>query len=131
MDIVEFLTARYDEREAAATACPGPRWYDSTGEGIYPADDPRHSGMILTGPYGGIPEEVERHVLLNDPAYLLDDIAAKRKILDDYTAGFERRRQHPGDVASAADLLAMHRTVKRLAQPFAAHPDFDPAWTAR
>lgn len=85
MTITEFLTARYDEREAAARASETKVWASTVAE--------------------------QAHIALNDPAYVLADIAAKRAIVELHGTS-----------------VGMDAVLDLLAQPFAEHADFDPAW---
>lgn len=57
---------------------------------------------------------------------VLRQIQAHRAILDDYDRALDRRRQHPDDVASAADLLSLVRTVKRLASIYSDRDGYAP-----
>jgi hypothetical protein len=68
------------------------------------------------------------HIIRHDPARVLAEVAAKRRILDEYERAFERRRAHPDDMASAGALLALHGAVKLLALPFADRPGFREEW---
>lgn len=102
MTITEFLAARLGEDEERASSgwssLRDERWM-TTNEGL----------SILT------------------PSAVLADIAAKRAILalhDDELAD----EVESGD-ASAYGADLMHRMViSALAQPYAEHPDYDPAW---
>lgn len=72
----------------------------------------------------------DRHIANNDPARVARQVQAHRAILDDYDRALERRRQHPGDVASAADLLSMVRTIKRLASIYSDRDGYKEEWSA-
>lgn len=151
MTITEFLNARYDEEEAVARAADIPEgdaaWIVHgpvalsdprafrvrTHRDMVPvafvqdADDDGASGhpaplMILDA------EGAAAHIALHDPARVLADIAAKRALLQwldqiDREAdqeGLERYRLSGDfDTDSARHILA---------QPYAEHADFDPAW---
>lgn len=63
--------------------------------------------------------------------YLLADVAAKRRIVDEFgDAGewlpFNREDDEPEYAYGRA--RALYDVLKLLAQSFADHPDFDPAW---
>lgn len=105
MDIAEFLTARYGERESYAKRA---------------LNDPR-SGT----------EGISVHIVDSE----LVDIAAKRKLLDwcakvtahlDWTAidSFGWLQDDPNPRATHGCQLAL----RAMAAPYAAHPDYDPAW---
>lgn len=102
----EFLTARYDEDEAVARMHTfdnpqNPRLWN--GPGQYP---------VMTG------------------KSLLADIAAKRAIVRHARHAQEaveaRLAEPPGPVSG--HVIAYRDVVRQLAQPYAEHPDFDPAW---
>jgi hypothetical protein len=110
MTLTEFLTARFDEDEAAARALDWmPRWVM--------ADD-------LPNAQPGVVDHIVRH----DPARVLAEVDAKRQIVTEYERGLGRRRDHPGDPASAGALLALHAIAHLLALPYADHPDYDEVW---
>jgi len=116
--IVEFLTARYDEIEAAARAAvdatPGTiaraadQWaYQHEG---FAGDDywtiSTESAEIVTGGYEGggtVSEEAAVHIALHDPAYVLADITAKRAILDSYTTTARLRDDAADRIRAAGD----------------------------
>ncbi|RSD21989.1 DUF6221 family protein [Amycolatopsis eburnea] len=59
-----------------------------------------------------------------DPQAVLDDVGAKKAILDDYA-------RYCADVDNPARELICQVTrdvIKRLATVYAGHPDYDPAW---
>lgn len=126
-DLAAFLLARLDEREEhmehlrASEARTGVQWVVETRTPVNEST------------------ETVRKVRLLDPAHELADIAAKRAIIaehpnqnadwpedDEYSLApicgrCEDRRWH-----DAAPWPCP--TLKALAQPYAGHPDFDPAW---
>jgi hypothetical protein len=127
-DLVAFYAARLDEDEATAKAAadPDPVWTQPDPE-RYPGKIEDSVGVVVYDE--GCPtSDQAAHIARHDPARVLREVEAKRAILANYDAAFERRRQHPGDVASAADLLAMVRIVKLLVAVYSDHPDYDPGW---
>lgn len=156
-DIVEFITARLNEREAAALAAhavdPSPWRADvddesgtaerSAGFGLLVAAD----GVALWDCEGSrllcMTAPTARHVALNDPAYVLADVAAKRAIVARHSTGVVRGScrnadhlydwQHVNDCddelyrycercpSDGCDLRD-HATID------AAHPDYDESW---
>lgn len=127
--IVAFLAARYDEAERTAKALLSATVIIGTSPDFYGSGGPA----------------ADSYWRRFTPAYMLDDIAAKRKILAEYervsadiASGalpeweqdgsdslkllYERRRKGYLDGLEIA--LMFH------AAPFARHPDFDPAWNA-
>lgn len=73
-----------------------------------------------------------QHIALNDPEYVLADIAAKRALVRSYEELVARR-----EAVRQADLLtdspmprleAYEQVLRQLATPFAGHADYDPSW---
>ena len=127
MTIAEFISARYDELEdaakAAADALASEDWIPEV-----PADDLVYFAF-------------RRHIAANDPAYVLADIAAKRKILGllaaltgDRTLA-ELRREAEAWRGSAnlneswlADIaIRAAEALLAMAEPFSGHPDYEAA----
>jgi hypothetical protein len=121
-DLVAFIRARLDEREALAHAVKENerRWRYSEGGGDVMLVD---GGYVGVGPWGcDIDEDYGRHIAVNDPAYVLADVAAKRQIIEQYQAVADSR--------TAADAwVALRYVVRLLAVPFAGHPDYREEWT--
>lgn len=171
-DLVEFLTARYDEDEAVARAatqlpCCEPlgwraadRW-SHRPRGLFTRDDTGGRAItLLTPDYpestdsgvdliraedGGIPLNVADHIVTWDPARVLADIAAKRRILARHSAlhaivepvdggqwcthcgGWPCT--HEGEsVCTLCGYDDGCPDVRALASPYADHPDFRPEW---
>lgn len=102
MTIAEFLTARLDEDEAL--------WRQADAE-----------GLLLEVP--GAP------VVRADgmtPRRFLADITAKRAIVAECVEAEAYYRAHAD--APAGELTGLRTAVRLLAQPYADHPEFDPAW---
>jgi hypothetical protein len=130
--ILAFVNARLDEREAAAKAAfPGPWRYNPAKQWHLPDDYPsRRNGeefvaagpldaatcVAATGPADHPQSMVDAtFIALNDPAYVLADIAAKRRILGWAQTG-------------ALPEYEIDYVLTALAAPFAQHADFAPAW---
>jgi hypothetical protein len=114
MTITEFLTARYDEDEAAAQ--------EVTERAITRGVDPR---AMAAASNTWMPDDIDAVAV--DAARILADIAAKRAIVayaprvDHLVSAIEW--EYSSNVDEEGDDL-----LRILAQPFAEHPDFDPAW---
>lgn len=106
-DIVAFIRERMDEREAWAKASDGTTF---NPDYLWSEDVAR-----------GFSDDDLRHIAANDPAYVLADVAAKRRILEwiDVTE----------DRSISTDAWAIGNAIRvALALPYADHPDFKPAW---
>lgn len=111
MTIVEFLTARLDEDAQEA-------------ERVDPVDLPDWRLQSSANNQGRV------DLLLIHPARVLADVAAKRAILELHGGGHEcSTYDHRGEIDNCTWVMdGGCTTVLLLAQPFAGHPDFDPAW---
>lgn len=147
-DLIAFLKKRYAEieqhAEAAGAESPSP-WMrgdsytaakaDRDGETqIYDA-----TGDVVVYDEGAPGPAVAGHIVLQDPASTLADIASKRQILAQHrTKVFERLRGSPEfgyqywcetcHVPSDQPGRKWCVTVRLLAQPFAGHRDFREEW---
>lgn len=131
MDMAEFLTARLDEDAQAARLCSG--MHLST---YLEGDDEGWAVESSDGDYGAIigGQALAEHIARHDPARVLADVAAKRAILADH----HRTPMDPEwcdrcDTGESLDNQVSADypcpTLLALAQPYAEHPDFDPAWS--
>lgn len=135
MELVDFLRARLDEDEAAATAAtPGPWWYNpgkqwldpeafekydlAKGEEFvgYGGPHPFTGAVCATGPASHSQSMADAaHIArVADPARVLAEVEAKRAVVDfadTYEGSFH-----------ASQFLS------KLAAVYRNHPDFDPAW---
>lgn len=152
MTIIDFVLARIAEREAAAReATPAP-WV-AVGTRFYPPDS---GDIMLTGyvdawaiPGTVVEPSIEgadaQHIALSDPAYVLADCNAKRRIVelhpiyrgprllavDRSGVDFACERCHATssiDDESVIEALGACDTLRALASIHADHPDFNPAW---
>lgn len=153
-DLVAFLTARYDEDEVAAQACkPGP-WMEGSERPhlvngvIYGQSTGWTSGGHLEQvctvniDYAGEAGPANlAHMVRHDPARVLADLTAKRRILKLHFPMI----LHGGGGAAWYDTTRVCGscvpprqfpetawpclTARALALPYAEHPDFDPTWS--
>jgi hypothetical protein len=140
-DLVAFLRARLDDDEQTAHAATLGPWEWTPEEDVWghcgPAliragfdgEGDRELVEVLSG-WGHdawgmhVSDNDAAHIARHDPARVLADVEAKRQLLDDYEQVMDTRRAHPNDPASAGALLALHKAIKRLALPYADHPDY-------
>jgi len=134
----EFLTARYDERETVARrAYSQGAWRSGSTYGMFVSVEAQ-SWTVVSGEWERSDAD---HIALNDPAYILADIAAKRAILalhapkDRQPWGIGNGWQEcvvcfdPGTEAGEYTWETWPcPTLRALVQPYAEHPDFDPTW---
>lgn len=138
-ELIEFLRARLDEDERiaiAASGCAmpeaqsaGDRWRLSDGE-IYPSDRSRHPGSIITGWDGWFETGHGEHVARHDPARVLAEVNAKRRILDEIVPqiiGLDW--QIISEWGSSQNEPDEHLPLlKLLALPYADHPGYCDGW---
>jgi hypothetical protein len=153
MDIVEFLTARLDEDEQLAKHAAhlaregGAHW--AVGATRYVEDyafvsittappnvvEVAGSGFDGTGGVHGL--VYAEHIARHDPARVLAEVKAKRKLVDGYPKLARRiaeiRAREPMTYSYeqpkyAGMREALEAVLITLAAPYADHPDFDPAW---
>jgi hypothetical protein len=120
IDLVEFLRARLDEDKWAArnAAADHPSWtYDPEQFAVYTDGYP-----IASHRFGDPLAEVDGvHIARHDPARVLREVEAKRRLISEILAecegaGFDHRRGIYGKV------------LRSLAAPYADHPDYREEW---
>ncbi|MFE4449303.1 DUF6221 family protein [Streptomyces sp. NPDC056796] len=135
-DLMAFLRARLDEREAAAVAAGGKgEAWQAWGTGIYSAtsSDDDVPPLVTAGPeVGGSDEDAARveHIALHDPAQVLREVEATRGLLKQYTSP-ETSEGLPdafNRYAASMQRMAVDMAVRHLAQAHADHPDYRPKW---
>jgi hypothetical protein len=155
-DLIAFLRARYDdrvreldedERVALAAADWGPTWRGSDGA-VYPSDESRHPGALITGVWGGLEDQHAEHIVRWDPERVLRHVAdgraeveAKRRILDAHDRPHDciaREASGGHSVVNGRpwEAWAPHHTadhgpcfvIRCLALPYADHPDYRAEW---
>jgi hypothetical protein len=148
-DLEAFLTARLDEDEAAAKAAPGSRWRAFADEDVAGASVFDEHWRLLeptrydNDPFSGKPpaaaaqyiergrDELVTHIARHDPARVLREVEAKRKILGAYV--YASRHDRPGtsdykDGVSDGEVEALAMAAHALAAVWSDHPDYDPGW---
>ncbi|SEO83974.1 DUF6221 family protein [Actinacidiphila rubida] len=133
-DLVAFLRARYDEDEEAARLAdavdPSP-WYEDVEEGSYTNQRQGLDGVGLvraadhvalwdreqscTLSMAGV---TATHVALHDPARVLREVEAKRRILDECAWA----TKNGGGGAFVRPVLRL------LALPYSGHAGYEPDW---
>lgn len=147
--LTEFLLARIAEDEAAARAASPSPWsypgiesvaggtlYDATRRIVdvvyeHPAD---HDGTIIRHLLEPEADANGAHIARHDPARVLAECEAKRRIIDEHTCHCPNPTCRdcgacPGD-HHADPTPAPCATLRILALPYADHPDYDNAWRA-
>lgn len=110
MTLTEFITARLDEDEAVA------RGAARDGEGA----------IDWAGESG--PTDV--HIARHDPARVLAEVEAKRRIVEHWTLLAEQAAEAPDHLRRmlSSQVTGLGVAVRLLALPYADHPDYDERW---
>lgn len=110
--LIVFFWARLDEVERIA---------GSAKRGPWQADG---SSVIAGHPTDEVVDfawdDSAEHIALHDPRAVLDDVAAKKAILDDY----ERRCRDTANPAREMECQLIRDVIKHLATVYAGHPDY-------
>lgn len=142
MDITDFLLQRIAEDEAAARQACIPahdtpdaykphgelaRWRYQIGDEIeYDYDDPFPYPQVYYVTCGdespSVTEDVGRHIARWDPARVLAECEAKRRIIGTFTTSAAQHQCDPSELFFADEVL------RALALPYADYPDFDVSW---
>ena len=128
--ITEFLLARIAEDEAVARAASPAPWQFGA------------AGSFAAGTVYDITKANAEHMTRHDPARVLAECEAKRRIVEEHTPipeAYPARSYPDGVVPLCCEICSGHgeypelggwpcMTVKLLALPGADHPDSDPSW---
>lgn len=144
-NLTEFLLARIAEDEAAARRATSETWTYHDGGDIMAGYQP----VTLCGfdSAGSLQESIEpwnaEHIVRHDPARVLAECEAKRRIVEALEYARQRKdvynREYAlGRLTTEDDLRARSRSNARwggldiaahaLALPYADHPDYDEEW---
>ena len=149
-DLVEFLIARLDERQVLAEAAS---WSDDSNVWLAGQNVHDQRWYVVDSMEEGVLDRVHAHaaddaavaklVAANDPAFVLADVAAKRRILARHRVPTksEWQRWHArmclgcGTMGEFDDPRVREINecpeLRDLASPYAEHADFQPEWRLR
>lgn len=148
-DIIAFISARLDERQAAAEAAqevdPGPwtvralppEWPRMVSEA---GSHSGHAAAVVVAADGGelwdtydsdygdaqhaMAVPTAQHVVLHDPAHVLAEVKAKRALVEDWRTYAEQHRRDDFDPAAASAWVTMNYILVTLAGVHRDHPDY-------
>jgi hypothetical protein len=141
LTITEFLLARIAEREALARAAShgGARWTSpKTGYGsgrVDAVDRPADDVGIVVYDEGRPSEDQAAHIAFNDPARVLAECEAHRRIVREARQAVALSDETPDDDSPRAERIhgaatAWSATLDALATIYADHEDFREEWRA-
>lgn len=124
-DLVAFLRARLDEDERVATSAPGPRWYLRENRDHMPVSYYLVADDATISVDGWIDPAARWHMLSHDPARVLREVEAKRRIVEVCWADLLDRG------GGATEGLVDRPTwdvLTALAAVYDQHPDYSEEW---
>jgi hypothetical protein len=135
--LLDFWAARIAEDEAMAKAATtGDFGWESGGNVVWVKNDPR--GDSLDGLIGGRGEwpswvdghDITPHIARHDPARVLADCEAKRRIVEHWKSTVEWAEDPGCDSPDRYHMVAagLYEAMRHLAEPFADHPDYREEW---
>lgn len=146
-DLLSWLTAQLDHDERVAQAAGDQPWIARSGE---------YGPEVLVGYREAWSREVEyavwrcedeedgcpeiararlaegEHIAFHDPARVLRDVAAHRRILQDYESALVSLEAAAGTVLAGATRLQLRlrrEAVLAVASIYSDRPGYDPSWT--
>jgi hypothetical protein len=130
--LVVWLRAQFDDDERIARACGDVPWVDDV-PGMVHVDPAAirgnkwafgHLGYVVSADPSDLGNAYRAHIAAHDPARVLREVAARRRILNECLKEIEREnatgRRYP---ASTAWALAV-TTIRLLALPYADRPGY-------
>ncbi|MEV4197029.1 DUF6221 family protein [Micromonospora globbae] len=147
-DLVTWLRQQLDDDERVAhSATAGPWWHNpgkawldaeafeqydrSKGEEFVGYGESPFSGCVAaTGPASHAQSMADaEHIARHDPARVLAEVAAKRRILDEhFEASLGDTGVGAGDCTTCTNYAWPCPTVRLLALPYADRPGYRPEW---
>jgi hypothetical protein len=143
MDLVDFINARLDEDEQAARAVVSsherePRlvpcvaaadWshrYDSDDYGGTEVADGAGHVIVPMSYESGALQRI--HIARHDPARVLAEVDAKRRIIAEHQASAEFMNRPENRHIPAGETHGLYTALKMLALPYDQHPDYQEQW---
>lgn len=148
-ELIAFVRAALDEDERVAREAPGPAWcraIERDGEPgrwrgikaeLVTLPDPHPGDSLSVGAVGATVARCDgrreaEHIARWDPARVLAEVEAKRRVLDRYEDA-RARQQDPDYSQLAADEQVSEYEdwiIPALAQPYAGRPGWQEEWRA-
>jgi hypothetical protein len=135
MSLAEFWLARIAEDEDAARGPLTQKWFAVGTE--FPDDDSHPSEMLrgyVDSQGLAVTEDGDGpsvwHIARHDPARVLAECEAKRRIVEHWNSTVEWAEDPGCDSPDRYLMVAagLYEAMRHLAEPSADHPDFQPEW---
>ncbi|MBT2229764.1 DUF6221 family protein [Nonomuraea sp. NEAU-A123] len=118
-ELIAFLRARLNEDERGALAASPVSWPSNVEEG--------EGGITVAGSSGDQSRAAVAHLVRYAPARVLQEIEAKRRILDELTGFVAEAEFLPVDEGNTTKAMAFG-VVRLLALPYADHAAYLAKW---
>lgn len=130
-DLIAFLRARLDDDERIARAATDGPW-TIRSLGRHDLSTVVKGVELLAQIDGSRAASNSVHMAVHDPARVLAEVDAKRRILDAYEEVAAKFTESWSAVVAydrlAGAMNSLRRTIELLALPYADHPDYQDAW---
>ncbi|MFF5773857.1 DUF6221 family protein [Streptomyces californicus] len=136
-DLVQFLRDRLAEDEQAARAATWDEWDSAhwtarppqAAYERYTVADHLDDGVVAVTPENADADGVGQHIARHDPARVLREVEAKRRLLTDYEENAaDLDAQHAPDMDYVGRADGLETALQHLATAYADHPDYRDAW---
>jgi hypothetical protein len=127
MDLVEFLRARLAKDEQVARACSGASWTAGPSGAVHlDADADGEPELVASAETEAYAEHIARHA----PSRALQEVAARRQIVDDHEKHAWIIAQGRATPEQQAAQGVREQTLRLLALAYAHHPGYNEEWRA-
>ncbi|WP_098010476.1 DUF6221 family protein [Streptomyces sp. sk226] len=136
-DLVQFLRDRLAEDEQAARAATWDEWdsahwtahHRARYDGRWVIVDHAEEGVTELTPHAADDAGVAQHIARHDPARVLREVEAKRRLLTDYEENAaDLDAQHAPDMDCVGRADGLETALQHLATAYADRPDYRDAW---
>ncbi|MBD2899106.1 DUF6221 family protein [Actinomadura nitritigenes] len=125
MDLVEFLRARLAKDEQVARACSGASWTAGPSGAVH-LDADGEPAVVASAETEAYAEHIARH----DPSRALQEVAARRQLVDDHEKHAWIIAQGRATPEQRAAQAVREQTLRLIALAYAHHPDYNEEWRA-
>lgn len=129
-DLITWLRACLDDdEETAKAATPGP-WKainaDEYGAEVHTADG--RTAVACSREGGGVGLEDALHIARHDPAAVLEDVEAKRAVLDEYESAIRFYAENTSPMTPDVETRGLGTAITLLARAYRHRPGWRTEW---